>query len=587
MTEVGLRITAADGRRENRVIRLAAPNADFVLDKERIESSIMAIMPDRHFDLLDIVAAVFAADGRVVRGGDTRRALGAGWRRKLHLTVPVADPEFWRDAGRYQKLTDCLGFLTEDDWSFSFVRRTGGSATAAFLDLDHSGSSFAADEIILFSGGLDSLAGALEVLSRTDRKVVLVTHRSAQKAIKRQVSLGQKLAEAFPKRVLHLHVRATNVGEMSRERTQRSRSFLFAGLGFVVARMFGAKTLSFYENGVVSHQLPISPQVIGSMATRTTHPKSLRLLRDLLDVVDPGWGELRNGFEWLTKAEVVRTLRGPETVHLIRHSVSCTSLREETTLHRHCGACSQCLDRRFAILAEGLDEADPAEGYATDVLFGALESDQKLTMSLDWARHGWSIAEIKDVDFLGRFGSDLSRIIDGHPTLDRAEVLRRSLDLQRRHGRAVRSVIEKMFATRVEPLLGGTLPDMSLLRRFVGERVVGELMPSKATTPTRSERGSDLILDAEDGDRREVRFFLRGQRFGVEVMGLGAIHGRPAEVAHRLLSALEEDRDSGCAPEAHRYLPPAKILLISMMPSLIPSSAAGISSLSITRRSMV
>lgn len=136
---------------------------------------------------------------------------------------------------------------------------------------------------------MDSLAGALQVLATTDRKVVLVTHRSAQKAITRQVRLGKELTELYPGRVLHLHVRATNIGSQARERTQRSRSFLFAGLGFVVARLFGASLLSFYENGVVSHQLPISPQVIGTMATRTTHPQSLRLMGDLLEAVEPGW----------------------------------------------------------------------------------------------------------------------------------------------------------------------------------------------------------------------------------------------------------------------------------------------------------
>ncbi len=37
-----------------------------------------------------------------------------------------------------------------------------------------------------------------------------------------------------------------------------------------------------YENGIISHNLPISGQVVGTMATRTTHPLSLLLLERFL-----------------------------------------------------------------------------------------------------------------------------------------------------------------------------------------------------------------------------------------------------------------------------------------------------------------
>ena len=61
--------------------------------------------------------------------------------------------------------------------------------------------------------------------------------------------------------------------EEAAEFTQRSRSLMFATLGFVVARMFGLNDLSFYENGVMSINLPIAEHVLGSRASRTTHPR--------------------------------------------------------------------------------------------------------------------------------------------------------------------------------------------------------------------------------------------------------------------------------------------------------------------------
>jgi hypothetical protein len=42
---------------------------------------------------------------------------------------------------------------------------------------------------------------------------------------------------------------------------------------------------SFYENGIVSLNLPISRQVIGTMATRTTHPLFLTRLEEFLSKV--------------------------------------------------------------------------------------------------------------------------------------------------------------------------------------------------------------------------------------------------------------------------------------------------------------
>ena len=56
------------------------------------------------------------------------------------------------------------------------------------------------------------------------------------------------------------------------EYTQRSRSFLYAALACTVARLFANSKVRFFENGVVSINLPISEQVVGARATRTTHP---------------------------------------------------------------------------------------------------------------------------------------------------------------------------------------------------------------------------------------------------------------------------------------------------------------------------
>ena len=74
-------------------------------------------------------------------------------------------------------------------------------------------------------------------------------------------------------------------------------------LGFIAARMVGATRVRFFENGVVSANLPISPQVIGTMATRTTHPLALRYFNELLALIV----RLKTDFDRAMEASLMRT----------------------------------------------------------------------------------------------------------------------------------------------------------------------------------------------------------------------------------------------------------------------------------------
>ena len=81
------------------------------------------------------------------------------------------------------------------------------------------------------------------------------------------------------------------------------------GLGAIVARIFDLWRIRFYENGVVSINLPISPQVVGGRATRTTHPQVLNGFAEIFSTICQKPFAVENPFRWLTKAEVVKTIR--------------------------------------------------------------------------------------------------------------------------------------------------------------------------------------------------------------------------------------------------------------------------------------
>jgi hypothetical protein len=79
---------------------------------------------------------------------------------------------------------------------------------------------------------------------------------------------------------------------------------LYAALACAVARLFGKGQVRFFENGILSINLPISEQVVGSRATRTTHPLVLERFREFFSAAVGKPIEVENPFIWKTKAEV-------------------------------------------------------------------------------------------------------------------------------------------------------------------------------------------------------------------------------------------------------------------------------------------
>ncbi len=547
---VGCRALAEDAVE----IRINGPAPTFELRSERLLASYIGPVDPRLLDLLDIAGAVFAADSDVSRGGDARRDMGQDWRREFDFRIAVRTPEFWNRDDVRAALVTAVSFLTEDVFTFDFLQQAEPAALQEYLDF-HSGTHgvFEADRVLLFSGGLDSLAGAIEALSTTDDRVVLVTHFSAQKLIPRQTRLAEALKKRFPGRVLWLPVNATLKNHRSRERTQRSRSFLFAALAFVAARLTGADRIQFFENGVVSLQLPIGSQVVGTLATRTTHPLGLRRMSELFDLV-PGPGiPVENPYCLRTKTEVVTRLAAFGAAELIPESVSCSAVQTRSKLHPHCGSCSQCIDRRVALMAAGLEEHDPSEGYETDVLLGARMSDHGRTMALDWTRHVLGLAEITERDFVDGFGAELMRLVEAFPDQRPGRVVGDWLALHRRHGQAVREVLAAAVRMHAEALVAGDLPGTALLRTIVGAGA-GDGLPIALLEPgRRTSAGEQARVDDDlqpDIYPLQVRMF----EGGFEVLGLGAVRGPCTRVVGVLKPAHDEDRSCGVRAEDHRFL---------------------------------
>lgn len=552
-------LVRSDGKAEAVSIRFDGPNPTFKLETDRIRAKCRSELDTLNVDLLEIAATVFAADSALKRGGPTRPGMGKDWRRNFDFDIPVRNLAFWERDDVGQALIDAVSFLTEDNVSFKFMQKADVGSLQPFLDLDPAGATFDAEEVILFSGGLDSFAGALEALSTSAKKVVLLTHRSAQKAIPRQVQLGEYLAKRFNDRVLHIHVTARRVGQEASDSSQRSRSFLFAALGQLVARSFGAKRLSFYENGVISHNLPISSQVVGTMATRTTHPLSLLKLNALMQHLGSDHVPIENRYCWLTKRDVVERIAQHGGAEKIPLSVSCTSIREQTTQHTHCGSCSQCLDRRFALLAAGLGQHDFNTDYATDILFGPREKPQSQTMAVEWTRHALSLSMPDPRTFLARFGVEFSRIAEGHPDQSKRAVLEQCIAMQGRHGKNVEQVFEQALVQRTPDILRRKLPETSLVALVIAQQGSGISDTLTHSTPSASRipevnLADEVDIVPEPEAPLRVSFFKEKGHPAVKIEGICVLTGAEAQVPTELKPAFVEDRSNHQLPEDHRYV---------------------------------
>ncbi len=275
----------------------------------KLNKQLLAGLSNHVIDLLEIASLVYAVDALVSRGGTVMRQMGKQWHRRFIVTMSVRDIATWQTPDVRQALEELLLFLSDDRFEFEFVGRDHEPGPRErFFKFDPD-SAWKPDRVLMFSGGLDSFAGALEEIYDHGHRVALVSHFSATKIAPVQRNLAKAIREVLGHETCaHYTIKVHIPGKNVVEGTHRTRSFLFAVLGAIVADLFGLNRVSFHENGVVSLNLPPVANVVGARATRTTHPKSLALFTKLIGEVFQRRMRIDNPLFWRTKTEVVGTI---------------------------------------------------------------------------------------------------------------------------------------------------------------------------------------------------------------------------------------------------------------------------------------
>lgn len=448
--------------KSRQIIRLDLRGADANIDLRITDVSrrLSSNVPDVLTDIVEIATYVYCADQLITRGGEGVANTGANWRRNFIFHIPVRLSALWSSTAITDALQKTLGSLSDDTYDFRFSQMRNPAALQQYLEFgDDESAPQSIDEVLLFSGGLDSLGGAVQEAVVDRRRTALVSHRSTPKIFARQKQLLaglRQLCTASPP--LHVPVWVHKRGIDSREYTQRSRSFLYASLAFAVARIFGLGRIRFYENGVVSLNLPISEQALGSRATRTTHPQVLRGFAELFSHLSGADFAVENPFLWRTKTQIVDLVGDAGCGPLVGDSTSCMHTHAQTKEHPHCGRCSQCVWRRFAVLASRYSGNDPAQLYAVDLLTGERLPDNDLTLVESFIRTATDLGSMNEYDLLEKFG-EIGRILNHVAPLSSAQVGENVVRLFRQHAKELNSVLDSGFSAHGARIRDGSLPE--------------------------------------------------------------------------------------------------------------------------------
>lgn len=381
------------------------------LKPEAITQALGSPLDPVSLDLCEIAAYVYLGDKAVSRGKYEQ------WTRNLSWIVPVRDPERWNSVKEI--LTNTIATLSGDNVRFTFVPKSKQKIVPKSKRKKSKPSTSVeptnfpeSDCSCLFSGGLDSFAGAAYLIDQERRRPLFASHCANGELKNKQSDLVNVIQEKFGEDFHHFQYWVTSRRNKNaphkyerQENSHRARSFLFMSFATVAAASRGLSDIFICENGVLSLNVPISDARKGSRSTRHAHPLYLLHFNQLIDALYERKFNVQNPFFLQTKGEEIALLRTLGLESVIKDTVTCWGYPNQTCRYKysnHCGYCIPCLVRRVSLIAAGMEDCD--DQYVVDV-FGSRDrlSERQLRNVDDLAYFCQSFRTLSKTELLYRY----------------------------------------------------------------------------------------------------------------------------------------------------------------------------------------
>ena len=307
------------------------------------------------FDFLTFALSVTAADTFIPRHYSPNK-----WTRHIHLVTHVRNVEIFNQNKAI--LEEALNFLSGDFWQLEFRDKGPISPKpnlrkrySSFLDLKD------LDIVCLFSGGLDSAIGVIDLLNN-NKNILLVSH-----AYRGDKAYQDRLRKSFKGTHSQLSINADPrhfEDNTKTDITMRTRSLNFIALGIIGADIVSKKNgmnaidLVVPENGFISINAPLTKRRIGSLSTRTTHPFFFKKIQEFTGkLFEDVKFNFYNPYMALTKGEMIKNCGDQTTLKtIVEITVSCSNWKRK---NMQCGRCLPCIVRKSAIYSSGMIDKTP------------------------------------------------------------------------------------------------------------------------------------------------------------------------------------------------------------------------------------
>ncbi len=307
-------------------------------------------------DLLCLSLFVFGAD-RIV----PRKDFEDCWTRNINMYIPVLELEIWEQ--NKELVQNMLNYLSGDKWNLTFRYRGFTKNELEWKNrINNSNETKVnANKVCMFSGGLDSFIGVIDLLEVCNEEIIFVSHYGGGKGVKEyQDGLKDKFINNYNVNeniFFSFYAAAMN----GKEDTTRTRSLMFFSHAIAIATCMNTQVnLIIPENGLISLNIPLTNSRLGSSSTRTTHPYYMKMLQELL----PKLGiDIRviNPYQFKTKGEMIQQCKNIGFLkNNIVNTMSCSHPDHGRMLGEtescHCGNCLPCVIRRAAIKKSGIED---------------------------------------------------------------------------------------------------------------------------------------------------------------------------------------------------------------------------------------